>query len=620
MIEITDVNDDRRQKRGLFDGRPSFLISLFLVLTIIAVYGQVKNFEFINFDDPIYVTENRYVQQGLTVETLLWSFTDATRKTNYWAPLTWLSILLDYELYGMNPGAFHLTNVFFHILNTLLLFVLLRSTTGAVWRSAFVAALFALHPLHVESVAWVTERKDVLSTFFWFLTLLSYGSYVRRPGVWRYFQTLFLFILGMMAKPMLVTLPFVLILLDYWPIGRFDMAAGFHVWKKRFLCLAWEKAPFFIVIAIVSVATFLTQQEAGAVKSLASIPLDTRVTNMLVAYVSYIGKMFWPTQLSYLYPHPGDLAMWKWAGAFWVLGAVMYAAFRIVKARPYIAMGWLWYLGTLFPVSGLVVIGPHAMADRYTYIPLIGLFIIISWGGAEIASLRSYGKKTAAVLSAAILLILSIASWRQASHWRNSITLFKHAIAVTENNLAAHINLGAALVSEGRMEDAAEYNLRALQINPNHAEAHHNLGFIRQQQGHTAEAFRHFKKALEINPEYVNSYTNLGNLMVSSGKSTEALNYYKEAIRINPKYAKAHYNMGTVLLSMGKQNEAIYHFRAALKIDPVYAEAHHNLGIALFIQGKIDEALFHFSEAVRILPRSVEARNNLMKYQAASIN
>ena len=610
------MDDDQKQKRGLLYIRPSCLISLFLVLTIIAVYGQVKDFEFINFDDPIYVTENRYVQQGLTVETFIWSFTDATRKTNYWAPLTWLSILLDYELYGMNPGAFHLTNVFFHILNTLLLFIVLNRYTAAIWKSAFVAALFALHPLHVESVAWVTERKDVLSTFFWLLTLLSYGGYVRRPGAGRYLLTLLLFILGMMSKPMLVTLPFVLLLLDYWPLGRFEVAANILSWKKKFLYLVWEKGPFFIIIVIAGAAAFVTQQEAGAVKSLAVIPLEVRITNVLVAYVSYIVKMFWPARLSFLYPHPGILPVWQWSGALLILGAVTYATFRFAKERPYLAVGWLWYLGTLFPVCGLVVIGPHAMADRYTYIPLIGLFIMITWGGAEIISLSSYGKQAAVVLSIAILLILSIASWRQVSHWRNSVTLFKHAIAVTENNLAAHINMGAALVSEGRTEAAAEYNLRALQINPNYAEAYNNLGFIRQQQGNTAEAFRYFTKALEINPEYVNSYTNLGNLMALSGNSAEALQYYKEAIRINPEYAKAHYNRGSILLGLGRQTEAINHFTEALKIDPVYAEAHHNLGIALFMQGRRDEALFHFREVVRIMPRSVDARNNLLKYQA----
>jgi len=365
----------------LFAGmRPELWICLLLAAATLLVYWPVKDFDFISYDDPLYVTDNRYVQKGLSPETVKWAFTDAVKKTNYWVPLTWLSILLDHELYGMHAGGYHLTNLFLHVLNTLLVFMVLRRLTGALWPSAFAAALFGLHPLHVESVAWVTERKDVLSTFFWLLTMLSYGGYVRRPGAGRYLLTFILFVLGMMSKPMLVTLPFALLLLDYWPLGRLEGEA----WKQRFFHLVWEKGPFFVVVMIAAVAAFVTQQAADAVKSLAAIPLGVRLANVLVAYVGYIGKMFWPVRLSFLYPHPGVLPVWQWAGALLILAGVTYGVLRYAKERPYLVVGWLWYLGTLFPVSGLVVIGPHAMADRYAYVPLMGLYVMAAWGLAEL--------------------------------------------------------------------------------------------------------------------------------------------------------------------------------------------------------------------------------------------
>ena len=467
--------------------RWDYWVCLLLVVATLSVYWPVKDFEFVNYDDPLYVAENRYVQKGLTLETVRWSFTDATRKTNYWVPLTWLSILLDYELYGMNAGGYHLTNVCFHVLNTLLVFIVFRRLTGALWQCAFVAALFALHPLHVESVAWVTERKDVLSTFFWLLALLSYGGYVGRPGAGRYLLTLLLFILGMMSKPMLVTLPFVLLLLDYWPLGRLGSGGVLTNLARpaAALKLVWEKGPFFIIIVIAGVAAFLTQQEAGAVKSLASIPLEVRITNVLVSYVSYIGKMFWPARLSFLYPHPGALPVWQWAGALLILGAITYAAFRFAKERPYLAVGWLWYLGTLFPVSGLIVIGPHAMADRYTYVPLIGLYLMMAWGVAGAVARWRYKTMGLALTAAVMLVFFAGAAGKQLRYWQNSIALMEHALDVTPDSFIAHNLLGNSLEAQGRIDEAAAHYLEAFRINPENAETHNNIGNVFYRQDRT---------------------------------------------------------------------------------------------------------------------------------------
>ena len=639
--------------KGLFAAaRLPAWICLFLAIATLTVYWQVKDYEFISYDDPLYVTDNRHVQKGLTVETVIWSFTDATRKTNYWVPLTWLSILLDYQLYGMNAGGYHLTNVILHIINTLLVFIVFRQMTGAIWQSAFVAALFALHPLHVESVAWVTERKDVLSTLFWLLTMLSYAGYVQHPGARRYLLTLLLFILGMMAKPMLVTLPFVLLLLDYWPLGRMQ-ASGVLLnppQQPMLPKLIWEKAPFFIIIVIAGVATFLTQQEAGAVKSLASYPLDVRIANMLVSYVGYIGKMLWPTRLTFLYPHPGALPVWQWGGALLILGAVTYIVFGYAKVRPYLTVGWLWYLGTLVPVIGLVVIGPHAMADRYTYVPLIGLFIMLSWGVSEILPSRPFKRMIFFATASAVLVLFMTLSWLQVRYWQNSITLFRRALEVTEDNFIVYNNLGVVVGEKGNTAEAMDLLQKALLINPGYIEGHLNLGILLKRMGKNDEAVDHFNIALQINPRfkgshfslglalaeqgkleaavnqyrtalqidpnYAEAHNNLGNILEKQGDLPEAKKHYLRALQIDPEYKEAHYNLGSLLLGQGQINRAIHHYREALRIDPLYVAAHNNLGAALARQGRTAEAIVQFREALRIAPDHLEARNNLNKMLA----
>lgn len=571
-------------KRGFLKMRFEFVICLFLVITTLTVYWQVRNFSFINLEDHLNITNNPYVQGRITSEKIIWAFTEGTWVTNYWAPLTWLSFLLDYQLYGLNPGGYHVTNVLLHITNTILLFFVFRKMSGALWQSAFVAALFGLHPLHVESVAWVTERKDVLSTLFWMLTILGYARYVDRPGLKRYLLVVLLFMMGLMSKPMVVTLPFVLLLLDYWPLHRMqiwhkDVVVGNKKQKTAIVRLVWEKAPLFFMISVLSVITFITQQKEGAVASLNMIPIDVRIANVLVSYVSYIKKMIWPNHLAVLYPHPGALPLWKSVSAFLFLACVSFLAILKVKRHPWFIVGWLWYMGTLVPVIGLVVIGPHAMADRYTYIPLIGMFIIVSWVVPELVPHWRFRYKSLFILALSSLSILSVSTWSQVKIWKNSITLFEHTLDVTDKNFLVHNNIGVALAEMDR----------------------------------TSEAIIHYSEAVRISPEYTEAYSNLGIALNSIGRLDEAIEYYYKALQRNPDFVEAHYNLAITLAAQGQLDEAINHYVATLNLNPDHAKAHNNIGVVLIKKGKIEEAIAHFQEALRIKPDYSGANYNLKR-------
>ena len=462
--------------------RPALILGIAITLLTLALYWRVQGHGFLHYDDYQYVVDNPHVRHGLTRQGVLWALTSGYASN--WHPLTWLSHMLDCELYGLNPQGHHLNNLLLHIANALLLFRLLLRMTGALWRSAFVAALFALHPLHVESVAWVAERKDVLSTLFWMLTLGAYLRYRERPTGTRYLATLFLFALGLAAKPMLVTLPFVLLLLDCWPLGRMPS-------PRSLLPLVREKAPFFVLAALSSVITFWVQSHWGAV--VLSIPLKERLANALVSYVGYGAKMLWPVNLACFYPHPLDgLPLWQAAGALLLLAGVTVAVVRAGRRLPYLAVGWLWYLGTLVPVIGLVQVGAQAMADRYTYVPLIGLFVMLSWGAGSLAAKGPLPKIATAALSAALLAALLPLTWSQISHWKDSETLFAHALEVTDRNLLAHNNLGNALARQGRLEEAEFHLVEALRLRPDYAAAQNNLGILRLRQGRFEEAAGHF--------------------------------------------------------------------------------------------------------------------------------
>jgi len=573
------MNDTIANRNKRLQIRPDLLISLFLVIAVLAVYWQVRNHDFINFDDDLYVTINPHVQTGLTLDSIIWAFT-STHAAN-WHPLTWLSHMLDCRIYGMNPGQHHLTNVLFHILNTLLLFFVFIRMTQDLWQSGFVAALFALHPLHVESVAWLAERKDVLSTFFWMLTLWSYLRYVERSDFNRYLPVLFFFILGLMAKPMLVTLPFVLLLLDYWPLKRFRLGSSDDGQECRprsfYFGMVWEKLPLFLLSAGSSVITYMVQKSSGAVSTLAVIPVHVRIGNAIVSYVSYIGKMIWPHNLTVLYPYPKSIINWQVVGAGLLLAAITVVVFRMVKTKPYFAVGWFWFLGTLVPVIGLVQVGLQAMADRYTYVPLIGLFIMVAWGVPDILGNRRYKKKILAVSSAFVLSAFMICTWFQVGKWRNSMTLFQNAADVTENNYVAYEKLGEALAAQGKMDSAIQHYSEALRIRPDFESTYLSMGIALREQGNYDAAIRHFREALRINPNNAIAHNNLGVVLARKGNAIEAGSQFFEAIRINSDYAGAYYNLGKIFANQGKIEDAILYYRKTLHIDPNMTQALYNL-------------------------------------------
>ena len=546
--------------------RSEACIWLILITAVLLVYWQVGDHEFINYDDNVYITDNAQVQKGLTSKGIIWAFT--TSHTGNWHPLTWISHMLDCELYGLNPGGHHLTNVLLHMANAILLFVVLRWMTGAIWRSGLVAALFALHPLHVESVAWAAERKDVLSTFFWMLTMVAYVHYVNRPGGKRYLLVLVTFFLGLMAKPMLVTLPFVLLLLDYWPLNRFkpravtgsveDQPLGFRSSgddKSPILKAVMEKTPLFLMSLFSCVVTVMAQQEAGAISTLEIVPFKLRIANGLVSFVAYMGKMIWPQDLAVFYPHPvSDLQIWKPVAAGLFLLIVSTVALWVAQRCRYVIVGWLWYLGTLVPVIGLVQVGEQAMADRYTYVPLIGLFIVVVWGFADLVKGWRSRRWVVSVSAAVMVLALMAGSWLQVAHWKNSVKLFKHALDATSNNYVAHYTLGNALALQRNLTGAISHYNKALQINPDHAEAHRNLAVGLDRQGKHQEAIQHYAEVLRISPHDAQSHNNLGVALAEQGRLKEAVAHFTEALRIDPNFKEAQRNLDLSLGLMHKSS------------------------------------------------------------------
>ena len=597
-------------------------ICLFLIVITYVSFSRILQNGFINFDDTEYVVKNPQVTSGLTFEGVKWAFT----KFHFynWHPLTWISHMADYEIYGLNAGGHHLTNLLLHILNTLLLFLVLKWITGSVWQSAFVAALFAVHPLHVESVAWVSERKDVLSTLFWILTIWAYAYYAENKGINRYFLTLFCFALGLMSKPMLVTLPFVLLLLDYWPLRRIksihsnyerdvqaERAFDKEFKKTSFYNLVLEKVPFLILSIFTCFLTFFAQKYGGAVKSLDLFPLNLRIANALISFLNYIKKMFLPVRLAILYPYPEILPIWHvLAAGFLIIGSFIFIIRKSGK-YPYLMTGWLWYMGTLMPVIGLVQVGLQSMADRYTYIPLIGLFIIITWGISDIIQKFPFRRSMIGGFSILIIAALMISTWLQTGYWHNTKTLLEHTIRVTNKNYLAYHGLGVALIEQGRTKEGIDNLYNALQIKYDYAEAHKNLGIVLVSQGRLDEAIMHYEEALRISPDSEILHNSIGIALFKKGNIQESITHFSEAIRIWPDYVRAHNNLGIALASQGNIQEAILHYKNALKIKPDYAEAHFNMGIALEKLGKNEEAILHYNEAIRIKPDYSRARYNL---------
>lgn len=566
-----------------FDTSRKLFICILLVVMTLAVLWSVKDYEFIHYDDDLYVVNNPKVQEGLTIESIKWAFTST--HTGNWYPLTWLSLMLDYELYGLNPAGYHWTNLLFHIANTLLLFFLLSRITGTVYKSAFVAALFAMHPLHVESVAWVSERKEVLSTFLWMLTMGAYVKYVEKPGIIKYLLVLIAFSLGLMAKSMLVTLPFVLLLMDFWPLERFlrrqpidsiiisnqiqTTSTGHDTAIRR---LFYEKVPLIALTIPVCIVAIIAQRQAGALFPFESFSVALRVANALISYVLYIWKMLIPSNLSVFYPHPGIWPMWQviLSGLFLLL--VSAAVLRMGRRYPYLLVGWLWYLGTLVPVIGLVQIGSQAMADRYSYIPLIGLFIMAAWGSADI--LKKYHYRRAILASLAVVTIIGSATVtsQQLRYWQNGITLFRHNIATTTPNYINHYNLGVTLMEKGNYTEAISEFQKALQLRPDIPASHNNLGVSFYRKGEIQQAINEYKATLRLKPDHVNAHMNLAMVFYQQGDLEASISHLRDALRLQPKLAYAHYQLALALQKQGKVEEAKSHYETAIQINPAYTD------------------------------------------------
>jgi len=604
----------------------SVIVSVYsaLILSTLLVFWQVRNFDFVNYDDDRYVYENPHVLNGLTHDGTIWAFTTGCMAN--WHPSTWLSLMLDCQLFGTNPGWMHLINLLLHLVNTLLLFAVLKKMTGSLWPSAFVAAAFALHPMHVESVAWIAERKDVLSTLFWMLTLLAYVSYVKRPATLRYLVTITIFAIGLLTKPMLVTLPFVFLLLDYWPLNRFTAEFAETAEKKNKInsaCSATsavssakrlivEKIPFFALSVVSSVITFLVQRSGGAMVDIDALALKGRVANAFLSYATYIGKMFWPQNLAVFYHFDvRTIQSRRIMLCALLLLVISIFVIRFGRTKKYLPVGWFWFVGTLIPVIGLVQVGGQAYADRYTYISYTGLFIIIAWGMPELLSKWPYKKIVLGIAAAMVLTAMGIGTYRQVGYWKNSSTLFTHAIEVTQNNYIAHSGLGVIYGKLGRWQDAIESFKQAIKIKPDYADVHGNLGIAYGRLGRYQEAIEASKQAIRIKPDFAEAHCNLGNAYLNLGCYQEAIEASKQAIRIKPDYADAYYNLGGTYNNLGRYQEAIEASKQAIRIKPDYAEVHYNLGIAYGNLGRYQDAVEAFKQAIRIKPDYAEAHNNL---------
>jgi tetratricopeptide (TPR) repeat protein len=516
---MRQVNHIRQPaKKTSFFGRCGLWIGLCLVLAVFAAYWQVTGHSFISYDDNLYVTGNAYVQKGLSPGSIKWAF--SLNDVSYWQPLAWLYHMLDVELYGLNAGMHHFTSLAIHVLSSLLLLIVFNRMTGKLWRSAFVAACFALHPLNVESIAWIAERKNVISTFFWILTVLSYTLYVERPGHLRYLSVVLCFILGLMAKPMLATLPFVLLLLDIWPLNRWW--PGSNDFKPSALWqLLIEKIPLFVIAYLSTVVSWLSFDRFGAMTSIHLKALNLRIANALISYVAYLGKILWPHKMAFLYPYPLTVSLWQSIGSGCLLLSFSVAFFTNLRRAPYLGVGWLWFLGTLVPVIGLVQAGFWpAMADRYTYVPAIGIFLIIAWGLPDLVAGSRHKKIILLSASAVVLLFFSTVTFVQVQYWRDSKTLYEHTLEVTTDNFLVHNNLGNVYFRNHKLPEAVYHFSEALRINPRYATAHNNLGATLTLMGEVDRAMFHLKEAIKINPDFALAQKNLKKIRYAeTGKS-----------------------------------------------------------------------------------------------------
>lgn len=588
----------KRKRVAVVEATPpadrTILILIGLTVLNLAVYWGVQHFDFVNWDDSMYLTENVNVQGGLSPSNVWWALT--TGHAPYWHPLTWLSHMLDVSLYGMNPGPHHVTNLIIHIASTLLLFLLLRRMTADAGPSAFVAAMFAVHPLHVESVAWLAERKDVLSSFFLLLTMWMYLRYVERPDWRRYVAVAVVYSAALMSKPMVVTLPFALLLIDFWPLRR----------DRGYVSLVVEKLPLIALALATSVATFIVQRQVGAVAGLSALSLPVRMKNALLGYVMYLWTTIWPVNLAGFYPLR-DIAGWEVAGAIALLAGITLAVWYLRTSYPYLMVGWLWYVVTVAPVIGLVQAGEQARADRFMYVPIVGLLIAVTWGGRDVLRRLRFGPGAMATIGCVIVLTSAWIARAQASTWSDSITLWTHAAAVTDRNYIAYENMAQAQRDRGQLVEAEANYRQALAFAPPlspgyEAVIHNSLGMVLERAGRGDEARGHFADAVRLSPTFAEAQTNFANALASTGAFADAMPHYRAAIALKSDYTEPRIGLGASLLREGKPEDAIPQYRDALRLDPKLAEAHNGLGGALAMQGKDAEAMAEYKEALRLKP------------------
>src|SRR4051794_6178247 len=613
--------------------RPDLLILLGLAVVTFGIYAQVIGHRFTNFDEFGYITENSMVNRGVTLGGLAWAFT--TLHAGNWHPLTWIAHMIDSQLFGMKAGGHLLVNALIHVANTLLVFWFLLRTTHARWSGALVAALFALHPLHVESVAWAAERKDTLSTFFGLLSLIAYVRYAEAPSSGRYVWTAVTLALGLMSKPMLVTWPFVMLLLDYWPLGRFVSVVGTsrcdvsrHLSGQHGVPtssrewsvvrgLVVEKLPLFALAAASAIMTLIAQSRGGAVRTLALEPIALRLSNALVSYAKYLLLTFWPHDLAVFYPFP-DAGMPAWqiiGAAFLLIGITALCLFQR-KIRPYLIVGWLWFLGTLVPVIGLVHVGGQTMADRYFYIPSIGLFIALVYGLADISKMRRLAPSLTGAIAGAVLLVLAALANAQIHLWRDSFTLFKHALAVTPPNLVIENSLGIALDDSGRYDEAAAHFEKALPVQRDHYEVLVNMGITRYHQDRLPEAIEYYQTAIYSRPDAPEAHSQLGLALWKQNRDEAAYDELRRASQLAPKDANIRNYLGIALGRLGRFPEAIDQLHEALRLNPNSADAHNNLALALLASGKARDSIPEFEAALRLNPELHSAADNLRRAQA----
>lgn len=583
-----------------------FASLLFLSLLIIALYWRVYGFDFVSLDDS-FIYNAPQLKNGLSITNIIWAFSNDV--TALWIPVTWISFFLDYEIYGMNPGGYHVTNVILHICNTLLLFSILYKITGKKWQSFFVAALFSCHPIHVESIAWITERKDVLSTFFLMLFLHSYLKYTQKENIKTYLIAMFFFFLGLMSKPMLVTVPIVIILLDYWPLGRFE--------KTSTLKIILEKIPFLNFSLLVGLKTIFSQLNAGALVNFESINIITRIENAVTSYIAYLVQLLLPINLAVVYPYEQSFSLLEVFVKFLIFVAITVLTLKVHKKHPYLIVGWLWYVISLVPVIGLFQSGAQSHADRFVYIPFIGIYIILAWGVPHFLQVLKTPRAVAFVIFFMVLPVLSTLTWFQVSHWRDSSTLYAHTLSVTDNNWLIENNYGMVLEEQGKAKEASGHFQKAVNIKPDLPDFHLNLANNLYRLGEVAEAERHYKIIIEMNTDdevTAKAHNRLAFIYQMQRKSIEAIKHYEEALRIKPTEVKALNNLAILFAQKGDFPSAAINFERALELSPQDAETLNNLGLLAIKTGNINKGIFYFKEALKYNPAYKPAQNNLARY------